>query len=425
MIFPMPTNIHNRREFTRRLALTGSVALLRPALADLGAADVNDKSLASVTSVRRQFLIPEGTVFFNAANLCPAPAPVLDAIFNARDLDHDLSPPNRDRMHGAKEETRRLLADFLRVSPEEILITRNTSESNNLVSSGLDLKPGDEVLLFSDNHPSNHRAWTEKAKRWGFTVKFVQQANPHPGDEYYVRAFTAQMNARTRVLGITHLTNSAGDLLPARELCRAARERGVLTLLDGAQSFGLMGVDLSDIQPDFYSGSGHKWLCGPKETGVLYVRKDVQSRLWPSIFSAYSGAAGISKTFEGFGQRDEAAILGLGEALKFQTRIGRQQIEQHSRALADALLAGLSKMEGVKIWTSPEPSRRHAVVSFQPASLDPNKLAAALHARDSITCSTRGGADRPGIRFSPHLYNTEREVEGVLKAVQGFLRTGV
>ncbi len=415
----MSATIQNRRTFARRLGLAGSAVLLRPSLS---VADTDSQSWAGV---RRQFLIPANTAFINAANLCPAPSPVLDAVFNARDLDHDLSPPNRTRMHDVKEATRGQLAEFLRVSPDEIVITRNTSESNNLVSSGLDLKPGDEVLLFSDNHPSNHRAWTEKAKRWGFTVKFVPQVNPHPGGEYYVDAFTREMTARTKLLGVTHLTSTVGDLMPVRELCRAARQRGMLTLVDGAQSFGLMDVDLSDLQPDFYSGSGHKWLCGPKETGVLYVRKDVQSRLWPSIFSAYPGAVGISRNFEAFGQRDDAAILGLGEALKFHNRIGRQRIEQHSRDLAGVLVAGLAKMEGVKMWTSRDAARRHSVVSFQPGSLDPNKAATALHERDGIICATRGGTDRPGLRLSPHLYNSEGEVERALAAMQRILRAGV
>jgi selenocysteine lyase/cysteine desulfurase len=146
-----------------------------------------------------------------------------------------------------KESVRRLAAGFLRVSPEEIILVRNTSEANNLVSSGLELGPSDEVLLFSDNHPSNLAAWQTKARRFGYAVKIVDQVNPHPGDEYYLEAFTRQMTGRTKVLGFTHLTSTVGDLLPAKELCRRARERGVLTLVDGAQSWGLMDVDLADM----------------------------------------------------------------------------------------------------------------------------------------------------------------------------------
>ena len=248
--------------------------------------------------------MPPDLAVLNAANLCPSSAPVLEAMYEAtRELDRQPSPACRAEMNEAKEITRKVLAEFLRVTPEEIVITRNTSESNNLVSSGLDLKADDEVLLFSDNHPSNETAWKQKARRYGYRVNVVDAVNPHPGAEYYVDAFTKALSPRTKVLAFTHLSSTVGDLFPARELCRLARERGILTLVDGAQSFGLLDVDLREMDPDFYSGSGHKWPCGPKEAGVLFINRKSESRIWPSIYSAYPGAIGISKTFESFGQR--------------------------------------------------------------------------------------------------------------------------
>lgn len=421
----------SRRDFARSLALGGSAALFaspgltwhRPALLPPTPAAPNESYWASV---REQFLMPQDLTVMNAANLCPSSAPVLEAMYaNTRDVDQDPSPTNRIKMGDGKEATRKLLAEFLRVTPEEIVITRNTSESNNLVSSGIDLKPGDEVVILSDNHPSNHMAWREKARRFGFTVRVVEQVNPHPGAEYYIQAFTSQMNPRTKVLAFTHLTSTVGDLFPAKELCGIARSRGILTLVDGAQSFGLMDMDLSDMQPDFYTGSAHKWPCGPKETGVLYINKSAQSKIWPSIFSAYPGAVGISKTFEAFGQRDEPAIIAFGEALKFQTKIGRKLIENRARELAQALIEGLGKIDGIKLWTHPDPKRSVAVVSFLPGNLNPEKLAAALYKKDRIAGATRNGADRGGLRYSPHLYNSHKEVERILAAIRRYMNQGV
>jgi selenocysteine lyase/cysteine desulfurase len=311
------------------------------------------------------------------------------------------------------------------VSPQDLLITRNTSESNNLVSNGLDLRTGDEVVLFADNHPSNLAAWQQKGKRFGYTVKVVPVTSPHPGAEAVLRTFEAALTPKTRVLGFSHLTSTVGDLLPAKELCRLARERGVLTLVDGAQSFGLMDVDLADLQPDFYSGSAHKWPCGPKETGVLYVSKGAQGRFWPSVISAYPGESGLSATCEALGQRDEPAIAGFAEALRFQSRIGRPLIEKRARELARALMDGLRRLDGVRLWTHPDPERSHAIVSFQVGSLDPAKLQAALYEKDGIVCATRTGSDRPGIRLSPHLYNTHAEVDRALGGIQRALAQGV
>jgi len=420
----------NRREFARLLAIGGAAPFITPGKAwarptDLPPTPANPDE-HFWTAVREQFLMPADLTMLNAANLCPSSAPVLETLYNAtRDMDRDPSFDNRVKLGEGRENTRKLLAEFLRVTPEEIVITRNTSESNNLVSNGVDLKAGDEVIITADNHPCNNTAWKQKAKRYGFTVKEIATPNPHPGADYYVDAFTRAITPNTKLIGFTHLTSTVGDLFPAKEICRLARERGILTLVDGAQTFGLFDVDLSDIQPDFYSGSAHKWPCGPKENGVLFINKNAHSKIWATIYSAYPGGVGISRTFEGFGQRDEPAMIAFGEALKLQTKIGRAVIEKRSRALTTALIDGLKKIDGVKIWTSPDPSRTVAVVSFQPGSLDARKLSTALYQKDRIGCATRGGQDRPGIRLSPHFYNTHADIDRTLAAVKKYMATGV
>jgi isopenicillin-N epimerase len=351
---------------------------------------------------------------------------VVEATFEStRSVERDPSAQNRRHTQEGREAARRRIAEALRATPEEIVITRNTSEANNFVSSGLDLKAGDEVLVFSDNHPSNQAAWREKARRFGYAVRTVDQVNPHPGAEYYIDAFTRAMTPATKVVAFTHVTASVGDLMPAREICRAARERGILSLVDGAQSFGVLDVNLSDMQPDFYTGSAHKWPCGPKETGVLYVNQRAHGRISPSVVSLYAGAVGISRTLEAFGQRDEPGIMGFGEALAFQSKIGRKAIEDRARELTAMLVEGLQKIDGVKVWTHAARERSAAVVSFQPATLDVRKLHGALYEKDRIVCATRGGNDRPGIRFSPHFYNTHAEIERALSAVAKYVRSGL
>jgi selenocysteine lyase/cysteine desulfurase len=422
----------SRRDFARLFAIGGSAALFadpvwarqaRPATT-LGAGGPASGE-PFWTTVRDQFVMPPDLAVMNAANLCPSSRPVLEALTReTRSVDADPSPHNRERLMPEKEKTRAALAEFLRVTPDEIIISRNTSESNNLVSNGLDLKAGDEVIVHADNHPSNLKAWREKAKRFGFTVVTVEQKNPHPGMDHYVDAYARAMTPRTKVLAFTHLSSTVGDLMPARELCRLARERGVLSLVDGAQSFGLLDVDLADMQPDFYSGSAHKWPCGARECGVLYVNTRAQEKLWPSIYSAYPGVVGFSRTFEGFGQRDEATMIAFREALAFQTRVGRAAIEQRARDLTTQLMDGLSKLPGIQVWTSPDPALRAAVVSFAPATTDAGKLVTALYRNDRVALTTRGGRDRPGLRASPHFYNSPREVDRLLAALGKYVKSG-
>ncbi len=420
----------DRREFARLFALGGSAALLgHPALAGARPAPLSAAELGREAPdwarVREQFLMPRELSVLNAANLCPSPRAVLDAVYRDTErLNRDPVPSYRAEMHGVKEGTREQLARHLGVSPDEILITRNTSEANNWVSNGLDLESGDEVLIFADNHPSNNRAWKGKAERFGYTVREVEQVNPHPGMEYYVEAFEKAINPRTRVIAFTHLTSSVGDLFPARELCRLASERGIISVVDGAQSFGLVDVDLSDMQPDFYSGSAHKWPCGPKETGVLFVNARVQGRFWPSIYSAYSGRVGLSRTHEGMGQRDEPAIQAFGTEMEFLQDIGQAAIEARSHELTDAVIEGLGAIDGVTIWTSPDPALRLAVCSFRPGNLESRKVIAALEA-DGIVAAGRGDGDRGGIRFSPHFYNTFEDIDRAVASIGRYMTTGL
>lgn len=420
----------NRREFTRLFAAGGSAALLgHPRFAGFRPAPLPSSALrpgdVDWPAVREQFLMPPDVSVLNAANLCPAPGVVLDAVSeHTRRLDARPFPSYRSEILSAKERTRAALASFLRVSPEEILITRNTSEANNWVSNGLDLGPGDEVLIFSDNHPSNNQAWKAKGERFGYTVREVEQVNPHPGPDYYVEAFRRAITPATRVMTFMQHTNTSGDVLPAKELCALAREHGIVSLVDGAQSFGLMDVDLSDWQPDFFSGSAHKWPCGPKETGVLFVNRRMHDRFWPSSYSAYSGQVGISRTHEGMGQRDTPALHAFGQQIDFLTSIGQAEIEARSRDLATMLLEELSRLDGVHMWTSPDPERRGAVVTFRPGELDPRRMLAALE-EDGIVAASRGGDDRPGIRFSPHFYNLEADIERAVSATARYLRTGL
>ena len=423
----------SRRDFARLFAVGGSAALFAdPVWArEYGQANAASPAIGGTgeafwKSVREQFVMPPDLGVLNAANLCPASRPVLEALKRETDnVDRDPSAQNRARLSGEKENLRKVLAAFLRVTPEEIVITRNTSEANNMVSSGVELKAGDEVIVFADNHPSNLTAWNEKAKRFGFTVVTVPQKNPHPGMEHYLDAYTKAITPRTKLLSFTHLSSSVGDLFPAKELCQLARDRGILSLVDGAQSFGLLDVNLTDISPDFYTGSAHKWPCGARECGVLYINTRAHKQIWPSIYSAYPGAVGISRTFESFGQRDEATMIAFRTALEFQTKVGREAIEKRSRALTQQLIAGLSKLPEVKVWTSPNPSLNGAVVSFMPGPLNPPRLGQALYEKDKIGTAGRGMGDRGGLRASPHFYNTPEEIDRLVSAVGRYLKSGV
>ena len=419
----------NRRDFGRLVALAGSAAIF-PGELEVDAAPLPatppDPGEPFWREVRSRFLVPRNLAFLNAANLCPASLPAIEALDrNIRLYEASPSPEVRaELMARGREASRTLLAEALRVTPEEIVITRNTTESNNIVSSGLDLKPGDEVVVWADNHPSNLNAWRSKAARFGFTVVAAPVPATHPGAGGYVDLFTKAFTARTKLVAITHVSSNSGDLLPAADICAAARARGIMSLVDGAQAFGVLDLDLGSMKPDFYTGSMHKWPCGPKEKGLLYVNKAVHDRIHPPIVGIYGGAVGISRTLEALGQRDDASVTAVTDGLQFQGSIGRAVIEKRSRQLAQALMEGLRKLDGVKLWTDPAPDRSAAIVIFRPGSLDVRKLGAALIA-DRIIGTTRDGDHNPGVRFAPHFYNTMEDIDRAIGAIKKYIASGV
>jgi selenocysteine lyase/cysteine desulfurase len=160
------------------------------------------------------------------------------------------------------------------------------------------------------------------------------------------------------------------------------------------------------------------------ECGVLYVNARVQDRFWPSSYSAYAGQTGISRTHEGMGQRDTPTLLTFGRQIDFLRSIGMGEIEARSRELASQLIEGLTAIDGVHMWTSDDPQRRGAVVTFMPGELDPRRVLAALE-EDGIVAAARGGSDRSGIRFSPHFYNMEADIERGIEAIGRYMRQGL
>lgn len=425
-----------RREFANLFAVSGTAALLPVRHWSVDDFDVTGAPLPPAPQapdekywdgVRARYFVPRDVTFLNAANLCPSPVSVVESLYTTT-KGYEASPNPTARsglMREGRETARGLLATMLGVTPEEIVITRNTSEGNNFVSSGLQLGPEDEVIVFSDNHPTNLNAWNEKAKRFGFTVKVVQHVVPHPGSEFYVDLFEKAITPRTRLIGFTHLTSNSGDLFPAREICAMARAKGVMTLLDGAQTFGALDVNLGDIKPDFYTGSAHKWPCGPKECGVLYINTAVHEKIWPSIVGVYPGAVGISRRFEAFGQRDDARLVAFAEAIRFRDAIGKAAIDARVRQLSQFLMAELRKLDGVHVYTDPAADRSGNLVVFRPGTLDPRRFAAALTEKEGVVATLRAGQDRPGLRVSPHVYNTMAEMERLVGAVKKYLASGV
>ncbi len=374
--------------------------------------------------VKSQFPIRSDLVLMNAANLCPAPYVVLDAVARyTRDIDADASFQNRAKFDRLREEARTGLARYLGVEPQEIAITRNTSEGNNTVVNGIDLRPGDEVVLWDQNHPTTNIAWDVRAQRAGFTVRRVSTPHTVTSKNDLIVPFRKALTSRTRVLAFSHVSNVSGVALPVDELCALARERRALTLVDGAQAFGALRLDLANLGCDFYTASTHKWFVGPKEAGVLYVRKERVGELWASDVGVGWERAlqrGAEK-FENLGQRNDATVAAVSAATAMHVSIGPERIEARVHQLATAIKEQLSRhIPNVVFYTPHARELTAGVVVFRPPRGDPRELFDVLYHEHGIAGAPMSG-EFEGVRLSPHIYNTLEEVDRVVHVLRGML----
>ncbi len=382
--------------------------------------DVGDERFWSL--VKEQFPLRRGLILMNSANLCPSPYPVFETVFGlTRDVDSDASFPNRSKFKDLHEQSLQALGEYLGASSDELVITRNTSEGNNMVINGLDLKAGDEVVIWDQNHPTCNVAWDVRAQRYGFTVKKVSTPTEPKSPEDLLTPFYNAFTKNTKVLGFSHVSNISGIALPAKELCRSARERDILTLVDGAQTFGVFALNLHDLGCDFFTGSGHKWFMGPKEGGLLYVRKDRVDDLWPTIVGVGWEQARDkgARKFGTLGQRDDAALAAMGKTVTFHNNIGKERVEKRVRQLVAALQEEIKKKMPDASFISPtDPVLGSGVLVFKPHQKDLSQTVNTLYQKHLIGCTVFGG-DRAGIRLSPHIFNTLEEAEKVIDAIAG------
>ena len=363
--------------------------------------------------VKRQYPLADGLLYLNAANVCPASRLVLDRHLEyLRDFQSNPSFQNRDKYEPMRESLRGKLARMLRASADEIAITRNTSEGSNIIVKGVDLKPGDEVLITDHNHPSNNDSWRVRAQRDGFVVKSLPVPIPAPSAENLLTDFERAITPRTRVIAITHLTSTTGIQYPAREIAALARKHNIYMHLDGAQTFGAFDVNLEEIGCDSYSASAHKWLMGPLEAGILWVRAERIPQIWPSIVTAgWTDHLKGARKFEVFGQRDDPRVVALESAVDFINLIGLPAVEARVQALATRAKVQLREMAAVELKTNLEPELSGGVVKFRLRNIPTKQAYDLLWERHRLAIAMTPAGDAEGLRFSAQIYNSMEDVD--------------
>ena len=412
---------NSRRDFFRLAAVPVAWHAFQSKLEAAAASRLPDAGNESYWQmVKRQYPLEENLIYLNAANVCPASRLVLDRhVEYLRDFHGNPSFQNRDKYEAMRESLRGKVARMLRVSADEIAVTRNTSEGSNIIVKGVDLKTGDEVLITDHNHPSNNDSWRVRAQRDGLVVRSLPVPIPAPSAEKLLADFERAITPRTRVIAITHVTSTTGIQYPAREIAALARKRGIYMHLDGAQTFGALNVNLSEIGCDSYSASAHKWLMGPLEAGILWVRAERIPQIWPSIVTAgWTDHLKGARKFEVFGQRDDPRVVALEAAVDFINLIGMPAVEARMQALSTRAKIQLKEIAAVELKTNLEPKLSGGVVKFRIKSMPTKRAYDQLWEKHRLAIAMTPSGDAEGLRFSPQIYNSMEEVDRAVAAVK-------
>ncbi|MGQ0561985.1 MAG: aminotransferase class V-fold PLP-dependent enzyme [Gemmatimonadota bacterium] len=380
--------------------------------------------------LRKQFLIPREEAFFNTGTLGASPRVVLDAVVQHmthvdRDIAHwDYKPEHENYFTGYYPElpVRAKIAQLINGSAEEIALTQNATFGMNFVANGLDLGPGDEVLIDEGAHPGGRCGWELRDKRYGARVKYLRLPVPPKNPAELIALYENATTPQTRVWAFPHLTSGTAIRFPVAELCRRARERGILTVVDGAQTCGHLAIDVRALGCDAYFSSPHKWLLAPKGTGFLYVRRETLPRVWATLASGewdnyQDGAFRLMQ----YGTGNLSLLVGLEKAIDFHLAIGPQRVQERVIGLAERLRAGLQGIDGVSINSPVHPELRSATTVWSLAGVSAADLQDRLW--DDARLRVRSMGDPLGVRQCCHIYNSEVEVDRTLEAVRAIVRT--
>jgi len=367
--------------------------------------------------LRKQFVIPADEVYLNNGTVGSSPAPVLRAIFDGYNETEKMAQSDPEDYpiwgYGAWNEFRDPLAAFVGCTRDEIALVRNATEANSYIANGLDMKPGDEVLMTDQEHPGGEHPWNLRAKRYGIVVKKVTLPKPVPNAAAVLNLINDAITPRTRVLFFSHITTATGVVLPAKELCALARSKGIISAVDGAHVIGMMRLNVHDLGCDMYSSSPHKWLMAPKGTGFLYVRDEMIDRLWNTIVTAgWDDPKLRAERFQRIGSSNVPSLWGMRAAVKLANDIGLDRIERRHQKMADYIHGEMVK-RGAESWTSPDASLRCAIASVNLAPIQIMELETWMWQNKKIRI--RGGAPSK-IRLSTPYYLLRKDVDRYLLA---------
>lgn len=389
----------------------------------LNAAPLPDANEDFWFQVRHAFTVERNVLNFNNGSLCPAPKIVQEAMDRHWTVTNMAPSQYVDELLIPQVEiVRQELAREFGSSPEEIALTRNTSEGLHNVIAGLPLKAGDEVLTTTQDYPSMLSSLQQRARRDGITLKQFAYPTPPSDPDQLTSLFLKNIGPKTRALLISHLTFTTGQIFPVADICQEAQKRNIFTIIDGAHGFAHLPFKVTDLDCDFYATSLHKWLLAPVGTGFLYVRKELIPQVWPLMGVPESMTNNIRK-FESVGTQPVAMRNAIGEALAFHRSIGTERKRNRLCQLRERWENRLRGQKRIILRNAPDRRQSAGIGAVTIEGVPAPKLVETLEKKYQIHTRAR---IIPGefecIRVTPNLYTTLDEIDRFANAMEQIAR---
>ena len=361
--------------------------------------------------IQNSFTVTRGIVNLNNGGVSPSPRIVTEALVRYIWQQEDATAYTMWQILEPQSETIRTgLAEMFGCDREEIAITRNASESLEILLLGMDFKPGDEILTTTQDYPRMLTTLRQRERREGLILKTIQIPIPPKNLNEITAAFEKGITPRTKLILISHQVNITGQITPIKAVCDMARAKGIETIVDGAHSYAQFDFQQKDLGCDYFGTSLHKWLYAPKGTGMLYVKRDKIEKLWP-LMAAESKQANDIRKFEEVGTHSAAPRLAIGEAMLFHNGIGGKRKEARLRYLSRYWMNRLKDVPRIGFNTSFDPAQFCAIANVKVDGVDPYAIGSYLFAKNRIFTTPIVHEEFKGIRITPNVYTTLGELD--------------
>ncbi len=388
---------------------------------------VSAASPAELATLAEQFLVRRDITFLNHGSYGACPRPVFETYQSwQRELESQPVEFLGRRIRGLLAEARGALADYLGTAADNVVYAPNVTWAINAVAHSLALEPGDEVLATDLEYGAVDRTWRYYCGKRG--ARYINQpiTLPVTTAERFVDELWAGVTERTRVISISHITSGTALILPVAEVCRRARQAGILTVIDGAHAPGQIDLDLDDLGADFYGGNCHKWLCAPKGSGFLFARPEHQDSLDPLIISwGYEadnpGPSRFLDHLERTGTGDPAAYLSVPAAIAFQREHDWPRVRAACHQLAGEARAKILALSGLPPLAPDSAEWWQQMCAIPLPSLDAPRLKERLWDDYQVEIPVSSRHDRTLVRVSIQAYNDREDVNRLVEALAALL----